>query len=148
MQCALEAAIYAITLDLPDYNAIREDPRHIPNVLTHQPQRNFTSRVEYSLVQAQNSPEVYAKTCSDLKSAAGQTFYEVLTPTATVRYNDQFVPNFFEEDSLFHNIYLQTVPRDHILPGTPLYSVTVYEIRAIAPESDPLNITRFGGFPA
>ena len=146
MQCALLTTVYKITLDLPDYNAIRADPRHIPEVLTQQLASNFTSREEYSLIQAGDSPEVYARTCSDLKAATNQTFYEVLTPTTTIRYNDQFEPNFPEEDSLFHNIYLQSVPREAIPPGVMIYPITVYEIRATEPELDPLNITQ-RGFP-
>lgn len=146
MQCALMTTVHKVTLDLPEYNAIRADPRHIPEVLTQKLDTDFTTRDEYFLVQADDSPEVYSRTCSDMKAATDQTFYEVLTPSSTIRYNDQFQPGFPEEDSLFHNIYLQSVPREAIPPGVTIYPITVFEIRAVAPELDPLNISQ-RGFP-
>lgn len=146
MQCALELQIHTLNLDVSNYNAIRDDPRQIPSILTNQPAQNFETRVEYFIVQADDSPQVYAKTCSDLKTANGRTYYEVITATATVRFNDLFERQFSEEDSLFNNIYLQPMSPQEIQPGITMFPVILFELRYIAPEHDPEAIS-VRGYP-
>jgi hypothetical protein len=141
MQCALELQIHTLNLDVPTYNAIRDDPRQIPYVLTNQPADNFEQRIAYFLVQGEDSPEVYSKTCSDLKTANGRTYYEVITATATVRFNDLFERQFPEEDSLFNNIYLQPASPEDLPPGITIFPVTLFELQYIAPEHDPEAIS-------